>query len=574
MIYKISSANPSSRYLQVEATIENSERKNIEIQLPAWRPGRYELGNFSKNVRNLRVYDSTLKELKVAKNTKDCWSIASEGKALVTVRYDYFANELNAGSTFVDDSQIYVNPVNCLIYNPAKINEECSIELDIPSDWEIACALKTQNKNILVAPNYDRLADSPFIASKTLKKNKFEIAGVEFNLWFQGPTNLDWPKIIADFSLFTAAQMELFGSFPSSAYHFIFQILPHRFYHGVEHTESTVIALGPAYMLMEGDTYNDFLGVSCHELFHAWNIKAIRPAEMLPYDFTKENYSRLGFVTEGVTTYYGDYLLFRSSVWGEEDFWPAFNERMDHHFESHARYFQPVSEASFDSWLDGYVIGAPHRKTSIYHEGCLLAFVTDMFIRKNTENKKSLDSVMKRLWMEFALKGNGYTEADYKRIIEEEAGADFSYYWDNYFYKANSYETILVEALSIIGCDLIFVPSNRPHEHYYGFKVVESMGLTKVSEIYYGSPAEKNGLAVGDEIIAVNEMQVKVNMAEWINYFAEQAIEIIVASGGKIKTIQLIKNSSTYFANPRVLRKENSSNLEIAAWESWSGKSY
>lgn len=176
--------------------------------------------------------------------------------------------------------------------------------------------------------------------------------------------------------------MELFGSFPSSAYHFIFQILPHRFYHGVEHTESTVIALGPAYMLMEGDTYNDFLGISCHELFHAWNIKAIRPAEMLPYDFTKENYSRLGFVTEGVTTYYGDYLLFRSSVWGEEDFWPAFNERMDHHFESHARYFQPVSEASFDSWLDGYVLGAPHRKTSIYHEGCLLAFVTDIFIRK------------------------------------------------------------------------------------------------------------------------------------------------------------------------------------------------
>jgi len=71
MIYKISSTNPSSRYLQVEATTENSERKNIEIQLPAWRPGRYELGNFSKNVRNLRAYDSTLKELKVTKNTKD-----------------------------------------------------------------------------------------------------------------------------------------------------------------------------------------------------------------------------------------------------------------------------------------------------------------------------------------------------------------------------------------------------------------------------------------------------------------------------------------------------------------------
>ncbi len=32
MNYKLSVANPSSRYIQVEATAENSEKKNIEIQ--------------------------------------------------------------------------------------------------------------------------------------------------------------------------------------------------------------------------------------------------------------------------------------------------------------------------------------------------------------------------------------------------------------------------------------------------------------------------------------------------------------------------------------------------------------
>jgi predicted metalloprotease with PDZ domain len=572
MNYKISSAHPSSRYIQVEATTGNSEKKNIEIQLPAWRPGRYELGNFAKNVRNFRAYDADMRELKAEKITKDRWAIHSKGTSQVTVRYEYFANELNAGSTFTDESQLYVNPVNCLVYDPEKMNEACRVELDIPSDWKIACALKKE-KNVLVAKNFDHLADSPFIASGKLKHNQFILDGVEFHLWFQGTSNPEWPKIISDFFIFIAEQMAIFGSFPSEEYHFLFQILPQRFYHGVEHTESTVIALGPAYKLMEGETYNDFLGVSCHELFHAWNIKAIRPAEMMPYDFTKENYSRLGYVCEGVTTYYGDYLLFRSGVWNEEEFWPTFNERLDHHFESHARNFQAVSEGSFDSWLDGYVPGAPHRKTSIYHEGSLLAFVTDMFIRKNTSNKKKLDDVMRRLWDEFALKGNGYSEADYKRIVEEEAGADFSYYWNNYFYKANSYEPILAEALNIIGCELDFVESRKLNERLYGFKVNEPAGATKVSEIYYGSPAEKV-LTVGDDILAVNRMQVKADMAEWLKFFDGKETELIVASAGKVKTVHLKAGDQTYFANPKVRRKANPDDLQRAAWESWSGKKY
>ncbi len=574
MNYKLSVAHPSSRYIQVEATTVNPEKKEIEIQLPSWRPGRYELGNFAKNVRNFRAYDADGREVKADKITKDRWRIFSKGTAQVTVRYEYYANELNAGSTFTDENQLYVNPVNCLVYIPEKISEECHVEINVAENWRIACALKKEKPHVLFAENFDQLADSPFIASPTLKHNYFILDGVEFHLWFQGQTQPDWSKIISDFFIFVNEQMVIYGSFPSREYQFLFQILPQKFYHGVEHTQSTVIALGPAYKLMEGDTYNDFLGVSCHELFHAWNIKSIRPAEMLPYDYTRENYSRLGFVCEGVTTYYGDYLLFRSGVWTEEEFWPTFEERMQHHFVSAARNFQSVSEASFDSWLDGYVPGAPHRKTSIYHEGCLLAFVTDIFIRKNTENKKSLDDVMRRLWNEFALKGKGYTEAEYKKLVEEESGKDFSYYWNNYFYKANSYEPILSEALDYIGCELVMLESHRPHEHLYGFKVGEPGGLTKVTEIYYDSPAEQQGLSVGDEIIAVNGMQLKADMNEWLRFFDRTENELLVASSGYVKRIILKAGKNTWYAHHKVHRKKHVSLVQEAAWEKWSGKKY
>lgn len=572
MHYKFSYVNPSSRFLQIEVTAQALTNDITYIQLPAWRPGRYELGNFAKNVRSFKVYDSNGREIAANKVTKDKWKVHTIGVKSLTIKYEYYSADLNAGSTFLDASQLYVNPVNCCVYLEGRLDEECTVELAVPEQWKVATAMKSVGGKNFRVSNFDRLADSPFIASPTLKHNFFILDGVEFHLWFQGECKPDWSKLVTDFFIFVNENMRVFGSAPTEEYHFLFQILPNRFYHGVEHVDSTVIGLGPSYKLMT-ELYDDLLGVSCHELFHAWNIKSIRPAEMLPYDFTKENYSRLGFVAEGVTTYYGDYLLYRSGVWKAEQYWPTFNERMDKHFETEARKFLSVADSSVDTWLDGYVPGAPHRKTSIYHEGCLLAFVTDMFIRRNSSNAKSLDDVMRRLWTEFAQQGRGYSEADFKKLIEEEAGADFSYYWNNYFFKANDYTPALLEALDYIGHTFEFVSMRKVHDRVFGFKVNEAGGITRVTEMYYGSPAETGGLCIGDEIILVNGQQVKNDMNEWMAYFATPEFVLKVNSGGIIRDITLKPDGKEYYGNPVVRRLANPTDAQKRNWSAWASKS-
>ena len=109
-------------------------------------------------------------------------------------------------------------------------------------------------------------------------------------------------------------------------YHFIFQILPYKAYHGVEHKNNTVISFGPGYSAFEGENYEELLGVASHELFHAWNVKTIRPSDMFPYDFTKENYTKMGYLTEGFTTYYGDLMLKRSGVFTTEQYLKQLNK--------------------------------------------------------------------------------------------------------------------------------------------------------------------------------------------------------------------------------------------------------
>ena len=144
---------------------------------------------------------------------------------------------------------------------------------------------------------FNSLAESPFIASNSLQHDVYEVKGIPFHLWFQGSCTPPFEKLKKDFTAFTQEQINCFGGFNSKDYHFLFQITPYNSYHGVEHTNSTVILLGSEKNVFE-DRYVDLLGISSHELYHTWNIKSIRPAEMLPYDYTQENYSRLGYVVE------------------------------------------------------------------------------------------------------------------------------------------------------------------------------------------------------------------------------------------------------------------------------------
>ena len=187
---------------------------------------------------------------------------------------------------------------------------------------------------------------------------------------------------------------------------FIFQITPYKSYHGVEHTKNTVLLLGPAEDIMD-ERYEDLLGVCSHELYHTWNIKAIRPKEMLPYNYTKENYFRTGFVAEGVTTYMGDLMLYNSSVFNWDEFIKTQNQNLERHLMNYGRFNLSVADSGFDNWLDGYKIGAPDRKVSIYPDGALCMLMIDLEIIHNTNGKSSLHTVMKDLYNNFRIKRKG-----------------------------------------------------------------------------------------------------------------------------------------------------------------------
>jgi len=565
--YSLSIEQASQQYIRFRVDFSAVAEQAV-IHLPRWRPGRYELGNFAKNIKNFRVFDAAGKVCAVQKIGTSSWKVDSKAGEDLRVEYGYFAADLNAGSTFLSNEQLYVNPVNCFMYLDGRMDEACEVNLAIPEAWNVACSMKREGAK-LIAADFHELADSPFICSAQLQYNQYEMNGTIFHLWFNGDAIVDWTRLIRDFKAFTAKQIEKFMEFPVPHYHFLFHILPYKAYHGVEHQRSTVITLGPSYDVF-GELYRELLGVSSHELYHTWNVKAIRPIEMFPYDYQQENFSKLGYLCEGVTTYMGDLMLFKSGVFSLADYLREMTAQLQKHFDNFGRFNLSVADSSWDTWLDGYMPGAPGRKVSIYTEGCLLAFVTDIMIRRKTANKSGLDELMKRLYFNFALEGKGVSEEDYKAAVYELAGEEMNTVFDDYFYGTRPFEGLLTDAFETIGLEMVHKPSPKYSHGRCGFKTLPMGNHHVVKAIYPGSPADLGGLMLEDEIIAVNAFALNGELDKWLQYADDTTKTLTVIRAGKLVELTFPEVQRNFYLEYGIRPMENPTAAQKKALEHWS----
>jgi predicted metalloprotease with PDZ domain len=182
---------------------------------------------------------------------------------------------------------------------------------------------------------------------------------------------------------------------------------------------------------------------------------------MYPYDFTRENYSELGYIYEGVTTYFGDILLKRSGVWDWTQYSSSISSDFTKHYNNEGRFNYSLANSSFDTWLDGYVPGVKGRKVSIYTEGMIIALIADIMILKSTAFKKRLDDVMFAMYECTFKLDRGYRHKDYQHLLEEISGISFKPYFNDLVFGKGKYDKYLKEVLDLIGCELDFIKTNE-----------------------------------------------------------------------------------------------------------------
>jgi predicted metalloprotease with PDZ domain len=301
--------------------------------------------------------------------------------------------------------------------------------------------------------------------------------------------------------------LEDFGTFPEPEYQFIFQLLPYPHYHGVEHRRGTVIAFGPAASLQETEALEELLGISCHELYHAWNVCRIRPKELLPYDLSRETYTQAGLVLEGVTTYFGDLYLLKSGVYDLSTYLRHLEKIVQRESQHFGWKNASIQESSIDLWLDGYVLGVPDRKVNIYSHGALICLCLDVLLM---QEGSSLAQVMKGMWKNFGLPFKGYELQDFEKGIADRSAEPekIRQFFDAFVRGREDLFPVLEDCLEKLG---ILIRSDETENTVFNAIGIQVNAQQVIQKIHPESIAYKS-LMASDLLVSITDNS---ETAEW-----------------------------------------------------------
>jgi predicted metalloprotease with PDZ domain len=282
-------------------------------------------------------------------------------------------------------------------------------------------------------------------------------------------------------------------------------------------------------------------------------VKNIRPQEMAPYDFSRENYTQMGYVTEGVTTYMGDRILYESGVFSLNQYFEELQKIFQRHFHNDGRNHYSVAESSWDTWLDGYVAGAPARKVSIYVEGALIALICDAKIRRATNYKKSLHDVMKSMYLG-SDKLSPYNKNIYKEKLESISKSSFDDVFNNLIYNTLDFSNYLESALGVFGWKYE-IEKSKNWSWQYGFKTKLKSGKVEIENVLENSAAYNSSLVFKDQILAVNNFHLENNLEHWLEYFKDEDVVLIINRGGRVLELKINKRNNYQYFNYKISKK-------------------
>ncbi len=250
-------------------------------------------------------------------------------------------------------------------------------------------------------------------------------------------------------------------------------------------------------------------------------MKRIRPDALGPFDYTKENYTRLLWVAEGITEYYGQLMVRRAGLISDQVYLKHLADQIQDFQETPGRHVMSAEEASFDSWIKFYRPdeNAVNSQISYYDKGELLGLLLDLDIRRRTNNAKSLDDVMRYLFSEFFQKGRNYTPADFQTACELMGGASLDDFFARYVRGRDDLEPVYNQMLVSAGLRLeqdgfgIGTLAGDRRVSLKGFLGADledkpDGDFIVIKSVRAGSPAYEQGLNAKDKIIALDDARV------------------------------------------------------------------
>ncbi len=282
-----------------------------------------------------------------------------------------------------------------------------------------------------VAENYDRAVDSP-VEIGTFEESDFDEAGAHFRVIFDAdPADYDAAKIVAALHKIVVGATSWMNDRPFDSYMFLYHFPRGPAGGGMEHAYSTAIDLNADSLKQNLDSLT---GVTAHEFFHLWNVKRIRPQTLEPVDYTKENYTRALWFSEGVTSTAEGVIQLRAGMIDEKRYLYRLGDEITELERRPAHLTQSAEESSLDAWLEGFgYYRRPERSISYYNKGELLGIMLDLATRDATHGHASLREILQWMNTNYAKKGRFFDDSNgVREAAEAVSHADLGWFFTKY----------------------------------------------------------------------------------------------------------------------------------------------
>lgn len=512
--YRVAMPNPSDHSFHVWLDFAPSGNEEVRLVFPVWTPGSYLIREYPRHLTAFKALDESGRELEWGKKEKNIWTLRPDGADRITVSYRLYANELSVRTNHLNSDHGYFNGTATFLYPEHLRDRSVTLEIEAPSGWRAFTGLDpiAGSDRVFGAPSYDRLADSP-VEIGDHDFLDFEIEGIHHRFVLAGEGFVDKERLERDLIKVVEESLRLFGSLPYRHYTFICHFT-NQGGGGLEHENSCTIQTGRD-VLRDEKKYGKFLELIAHEHFHAWNVKRIRPAAFDRFDYSRESYTTLLWVFEGITSYYDELLLVRAGLRKPEDYLSDLAKKLTNRSRTPGRHVMSLAEASFDAWIKYYRQdeNAANSQISYYAEGSLAAFVLDLEIRRRTEGGRSLDDVMRHMNSTLGSGSGGLEEDGLSEVIDRATGLDLSQLLRQLIHEVS--EPDFARALAWVGVELgRKSPETRRfagtkiEKGYLGVTTRSTEGRLRLDRVLLGTPAADAGLESGDEIVAFDGRRV------------------------------------------------------------------
>jgi len=313
------------------------------------------------------------------------------------------------------------------------------------------------------------------------------------------PGDYDMEKIAAMLHKVVIAATSWMDDRPFDTYMFLYHFPRGPAGGGMEHSYSTAIDVNADVLARSPEVLTS---VTAHEFFHLWNVKRIRPQNLEPADYTKENYTRALWFSEGCTSAAADIIQLRSGLLDEPHFEQQLASGIGELERRPAHLTQSAEDSSLYAWLEGNsYYRRPERSISYYNKGELLGIILDLAVRDASHGHTSLREVFQWMNENYAKKGRFFPDSDGVRLAAEAvAHADLGWFFTKYVQGTE--EIPWNDFFRSVGLRVIEEKNTAADAGFVASRNFD--GPMTVSAVAADSETQRAGLQVGDMILEIN----------------------------------------------------------------------